>query len=119
MNEFLTIAYNALDEKLGVDIKVIDISEISVLADYFIIAHGNNTPQIDALIENVDFRLSEAGYEPLSIEGNKNGGWVLMDYAHTIIHVFGKDARLFYDLERLWVDGKPVIMDSTTQQKAE
>jgi len=115
MNEFLELAVKAIDEKLGNDIKVIDIREISVLADYFIIVHGNNTPQIDAIVDNIDFRLSKDGYVPKSIEGNKKGGWVLMDYGHTIIHVFGKEERLFYDLERLWVDGKPVIHDSKSE----
>lgn len=116
MNEFLDIAIKAIDEKHGNDIRVIDISEISVLADYFIIVHGNNTPQIGAITENIDFKLGKAGHEPKNIEGNKNGGWMLMDYGHTIIHVFGKEERLFYDLERLWVDGKPVIFESTEQQ---
>ena len=112
LNEFLEIAVNAIDEKLGHDLKVIDITDISVLANYFIIVHGNNTPQLNAIAENIDFRLSKAGYEPKSIEGTRNGGWTLMDYGHTIIHVFGKDERLFYDLERLWVDGKHIIMES-------
>jgi ribosome-associated protein len=112
LNEFLEIAVNAIDEKLGHDIKVIDITEISVLANYFIIVHGNNTPQLNAIAENIDFRLSKAGYEPKSIEGTRNGGWTLMDYGHTIIHVFGKDERLFYDLERLWLDGKHVILET-------
>ena len=112
MNEFLELTIAAIDEKLGHDIKVIDISEISVLADYFIIVHGNNTPQIDAIVENIDFKLGKAGYEPKAIEATRSGGWTLMDYGHTIIHVFGKDERLFYDLERLWVDGKHIILDS-------
>lgn len=111
MNELMNEAVKAIDEKHGQDIRVIDISEISVLADYFIIAHGNNSPQIEAIVENVDFRLSRLGYEPLNIEGGRNGGWTLMDYGNVIVHVFGKDERLFYDLERLWVDGKPVILD--------
>lgn len=113
MNEFLTLAVEAIEEKHGVDIKVIDISDISVLADYFIIAHGNNTPQIDAIVENIDFRMSKQGIEPKSIEGTRNGGWTLLDYGHTIIHIFGQDERLFYDLERLWIDGKTIIMDSS------
>lgn len=115
LNEFLEIAVKAIDEKLGHDMKVIDITEISVLANYFIIVHGNNTPQLNAIAENIDFKLSKAGYEPKSIEGTRNGGWTLMDYGHTIIHVFGKDERLFYDLERLWVDGKHVILESNEE----
>lgn len=119
LNEFLEIAVNAIDEKLGHDLKVIDITDISVLANYFIIVHGNNTPQLNAIAENIDFKLSKAGYEPKSIEGTRNGGWTLMDYGHTIIHVFGKDERLFYDLERLWVDGKHVILESKEEEEEE
>ncbi len=116
MNEFLEIAIKAIDEKHGNDMKIIDIREISVLADYFIIVHGNNTPQIGAIVDNLDEKLSRAGYEPKNIEGVKNGGWMLMDYGQTIIHVFGKEERLFYDLERLWIDGKPVIFETKDAQ---
>jgi len=116
MNEFLKIAVNAIEDKLGNNIKIIDISELSVLADYFVIVHGNNKPQIGAIVESIDEKLSKAGFEPKSIEGTKNGGWTLMDYGHTIFHVFGKDERLFYDLERLWVEGKPVILDSSNSE---
>jgi len=111
MNEFLKKAVQAIEDKQGQDIRVIDIRDISVLADYFIIAHGKNTPQIQAIVENIDFVLSKDGHEPLSIEGGRNGGWNLMDYGHTIIHIFGVQERLFYDLERLCVDGKPVVME--------
>lgn len=109
MNDFLKTVYEAIDEKQGVDIKILDIQEISVLAEYFVIAHGNNTPQIEAIVENIDFKLSRQGIEPLAVEGNKNGGWMLLDYGHTIIHIFGADERLFYDLERLWSDGKEIV----------
>jgi ribosome-associated protein len=115
LNEFLKLTVQAIEDKLGNDIKIIDISDISVLADYFVIVHGNNKPQIDAIVENIDFVLSKNGHEPKNIEGTRNGGWTLMDYRHTIIHVFGKEERLFYDLERLWIEGKPVLWDSSEQ----
>ena len=92
------LAYEALDEKLGEDIKVIDISEISVLADYFIIANGSNESQVRALVENVEEKLSKEGYGL--------GNWVLLDFGNIIVHVFDKENRLFYDLERIWRDGK-------------
>ncbi len=111
MNEFLKQAVQAIDDKHGQDIRVIDIHDISVLADYFIIAHGKSTPQIQAIVENIDFVLSKQGHEPLNVEGGRNGGWNLLDYGHTIIHIFGAEERLFYDLERLWVDGKPVLLE--------
>ena len=100
------LAYEALDEKIGEDIKVIDISEISVLADYFIIANGTNESQVRALVENVEEKLSKAGFEAKQREGYGLGSWVLLDFGEIIVHVFDKENRLFYDLERIWRDGK-------------
>ena len=102
------LAYEALDEKLGEDIKVIDISEISVLADYFIIANGNSNSQVKALVDNVEEKMAKAGYDLKQSEGNGSGTWVLLDYEDIIVHVFDKDNRLFYNLERIWSDGKNV-----------
>ena len=106
------LAYEALDEKKGEDIKVIDISEISVLADYFIIANGTNDSQVRALVENVEDKLSKEGYEPKLREGYGLGSWVLLDFGNIIVHVFDKENRLFYDLERIWRDGKYTDIDS-------
>lgn len=102
------LAYKALDDKQGMDIKIIDIHEISVLADYFIIAHGNNSNHIQALIDSVDDELSKNGFNETKIEGYQSGTWILMDCERIIVHVFHKDARLFYDLERIWSDGKTI-----------
>ena len=109
--EMVKIAYDALDEKLGQDIEILKIDEISVIADYLIIASGNNVNQIGALIDLVDEKLGRAGYTERRIEGNKNSTWVLMDYGDVIIHVFSKDDRLFYDLDRIWRDGKKVARE--------
>lgn len=106
--EIAAIAYDALDEKLGQDIEIIKIDEISVIADYLIIASGNNVNQINAMIDLVDEKLSQAEYTDCRIEGNKNSTWILLDYGDVIIHVFSKEDRLFYDLERIWRDGKNV-----------
>ncbi|MFP3155479.1 ribosome silencing factor [Lachnospiraceae bacterium ZAX-1] len=104
--EMCKIACHALDEKQSEDIRVIDISEISVLGDYFIIANGNNINQIQAMVGAVDDELNKAGYHAKQIEGSHNSSWVLMDYRDIIVHVFSKEDRLFYDLERIWRDGK-------------
>lgn len=101
-----SIAYHALAEKKGEDVRVIEITEIATFADYFIIADGNNPSQISALVDNVEEQLSKAGFEPKRIEGVRNSNWVLMDYGDMIVHVFSKEDRLFYDLERIWKDGK-------------
>lgn len=106
------LAYKALDDKKGEDIKVIDISEISVLADYFIIANGSNDSQVRALVENVEEELSKAGFEVKQREGYGLGNWVLLDFGSIIVHVFDKENRLFYDLERIWRDGKYVDVEN-------
>ncbi len=105
------VAFEALDDKMGEDIKVLDIHEISVLADYFLIAHGNNPNHVKALIDSVEDKLEELGYSPSHIEGYQEGTWVLLDFDRIIVHVFHKEARLFYDLERIWSDGKIVTID--------
>lgn len=101
-------AIEALEDKKAEDIKVIDISEISVLADYFIIASGSNKSQIQAMIDHVEEKLGRLGYERKQIEGYDTANWILMDYKDVIIHVFDKENRLFYDLERIWRDGRMI-----------
>lgn len=103
--EMVKIAIHALDEKLAEDIRVIDISKVSVLADYFIIAGGKNRNQIQALADAVEKDLGKNGVVPKQIEGYENANWVLMDYADIIVHIFDNENRLFYDLERIWRDG--------------
>ena len=103
--EMATLAIRALEDKKAEDIKVIDISHISVIADYFIIANGTNTNQIQALSDNVEEVLGKAGCHPRQIEGYQNANWILMDFQDVIIHIFDKENRLFYDLERIWRDG--------------
>ena len=106
------LAYKALEDKKGEDIKVIDISEISVLADYFIIANGTNANQVNALVDSVEEELSKVGYDVKQREGYGLGNWVLLDFGDIIVHVFDKENRLFYDLERIWGDGKVVLPEN-------
>lgn len=100
------LAIDALEDKKAEDIKIIDISEVSVLADYFIIAGGNNHSQIQALCNNVEEKLGRAGYPVKQVEGYDTANWILMDFGDVIIHIFDKENRLLYDLERIWRDGK-------------
>ena len=102
------IACKAIDDKKGQDIKVIDIHNVSVIADYFVIASGTNSNQVQAIVDNVEEQLGRAGFEAKQIEGNRNSSWILMDYGDVIVHVFSKEDRLFYDLERIWKDGKKI-----------
>lgn len=106
--EMARIACEALADKKGENIQVIDISNVSVLADYFIIANGTNDSQVRALVDSVEDKLEKAGYHIKQREGYGLGSWVLLDFADIIVHVFDKENRLFYDLERIWSDGKKI-----------
>lgn len=106
--DMIRIIYDALADKKGEDIKVIDISEISVIADYFVIVNGNSDSQIQALVENVEEKMHQAGYSMKQREGSRGGSWVLLDYGDVIVHVFDRESRSFYHLEHIWNDGKNV-----------
>ena len=113
--EMVKLAVQALEDKKGEDIKVIDITGVSVLADYFIIASGTNKNQVQALVDNVDETLGRAGFEAKQMEGYTTANWVLLDYNDIIVHVFDSENRLFYDLERIWRDGKTISMEELEQ----
>ena len=98
----------AISSKKGLDIQVIEISDISVLADYMVIATGTSSTHVKALADEVEYRLDEAGISVSHIEGYRSNSWILLDYVDVIVNVFSDEAREFYDLDRLWQDGKPV-----------
>lgn len=106
--EYCKIAVAALEDRKAEDIQIIDIQEISPIADFFIIANGTNQNQIQAMRDAVDESLYRAGLKVKQIGGNQNSTWILMDYGDIIVHIFSKEDRLFYDLERIWRDGKSV-----------
>lgn len=110
--EMVKTAVAALQDKKGEDIRVIDISGVTVIADYFIIASGSNPNQVQALVDNVEEQMYKAGYDDPRVEGYNTASWVLLDYNDVIVHVFSQDDRLFYDLERIWHDGKEIDVDS-------
>ena len=105
MLEKVKIAVRALDEKKGENICVIDIIELTVITDYFIIVNGNSQSQVQALVENVTEALEKNGVPLLQSEGKAAGNWILLDFNDIIVHVFLKEDREFYDLERMWRDG--------------
>ena len=109
--QIVKTAVRALNDKKGEDIKVIDISRVSTVADYFIIANGTNIPQVEALVDNVTEELLKEKVHAERVEGIRSSGWILMDYNDVVIHVFSKEDRLFYDLERIWRDGNEVNVD--------
>ena len=113
--EMARIAYDALSDKKGEDIKIIDITGVSVLADYFIIANGNSDSQVNALVDNVEEELHKAGYHIKQREGRANSSWILLDFGDIIVHVFDKENRLFYDLERIWKDGRDITLEELAE----
>ncbi len=110
--ETALMAVNALEDKKAEDVRIIDISEISTIADYFIIADGSNKSQIQAMADNVSEILGRAGVNLRQMEGYQTANWILMDFQDVIIHIFDRENRLFYDLERIWRDG--VLIDKET-----
>ena len=118
-NEIAKLAVSALEDKKAEDIRIIDISQVSVLADYFIIAGGSNRYQIQALCDNVEEKLGMAGCHVRQIEGYDTANWVLLDFGDVIVHIFDRENRLLYDLERIWRDGKQIDRTELVQGQTE
>lgn len=114
--ETALMAVNALEDKKAEDIRIIDISRISTIADYFIIADGSNKSQIQAMADNVSEILGRAGVNLRQMEGYQNANWILMDFQDVIIHIFDRENRLFYDLERIWRDGVPTQKEALEKE---
>ena len=106
--EIAKIAIDALEDKKAQDLKVIDITDISSVADYFIIAGGTNRNQVQAMCDNVDECLGRAGVFCKQTEGYQNANWILMDFGDVVIHIFDEENRSYYNLERIWRDGKEI-----------
>ncbi len=104
--EYARAAAEAAESKKGEDVKIIDISEVSDFADYFVLATGKNRNQMEAMSDAIDEALIKGGASHKCTEGNKDSGWMLMDYGDVIVHLFDEESRSFYDLERIWKDGK-------------
>ena len=116
--ELALLAARALADKKAKEIQALEISDLTTLADYFVIATGSSNTQINALVDNVEKVLhEEAGEEALHREGYRGGTWVLLDYGCIAIHVFSSEAREFYGLERLWRDGKPLDISEILEEK--
>ncbi len=104
--ELIASAVKILDSKKAEDIRVIKIGDLTILADYFIIADGTSSTQTKALADEVEFRLKQQGREPKQVQGNNGSNWIILDYSDVVIHIFYKETRDFYNLERLWSDGE-------------
>lgn len=110
--EMAKAAVFGLEDKKGDNIQIIDISNVSVMADYFIIASGNNRNKVQAMANNVEEKLYDIGVHPRQIEGYQTANWILMDFNDIIVHIFNEEDRLFYNLEKIWLDGKVIDKDS-------
>lgn len=106
--EMVQLAVKQLDNKKATEITVLEIGDLTPLGDYFVIASGSSNTQVKTLSEDLEDKFSEQGIEPRRVEGEKSAVWVLMDYGDVIIHLFHKDTRDFYCLERLWADAKTI-----------
>ncbi len=106
MKEALKIAVKAVDDKKASDIVVLDISGVATFANYFLLCTGDSSRQIHAIADEVEEKLESNGLRPSHVEGYQHAEWVLMDYIDMVVHIFSKSARAYYDLERLWRDGK-------------
>ncbi len=102
------IAARAAASKKALDVKVLDLRDITSFADFFVVCSGANPRQIQAVSEEIGLQLKERGEYPLSVEGYENADWILADYGDYLIHVFSEKARAYYDLERLWRHAKSV-----------
>ena len=107
-DEVIEISVKALDSKRAENIRVIGIRDLTVIADYFVIANGTSTTQTKALADEVEYQLKEKGRTPQRIEGYQGANWIVLDYGDVVVHVFYKETRQFYDLERLWSDGENI-----------
>lgn len=110
--EIAEIAVKALDSKRAKDLKLLYVEEQTTLADYYVLATGNSNTQIRALSGEVEDKLAEAGVTVGHIEGHGNGSWVLMDYGCVAVHVFSREARDFYNLDKLWSDSEQIDIAS-------
>ena len=106
--DLLKLAAMAADDKKARDMIALDISAIASFADWFLICTGDSSRQAQAISDEIEMRLKQAGVRPYHIEGYQNAEWVVMDYSDLVVHIFSKTARAYYDLERLWRDAVPI-----------
>lgn len=118
--EMALLLAQAMDSKKGKDIRVLETDGVTTLADYFVLCSGSSAPQLKALADAGEKAMKDHGILPHHVEGHRGGTWILQDYGDVVVHVFDKEARAFYDLDRLWADAKIVdLSDVLAQPDAE
>ena len=118
MNEKLRIALNALNEKKAMELAAIRVGDLTSVADYFVLATATSNTHVKALADEVEFKLSEAGVQPHHVEGRATG-WILIDYCDIVVHIFSREARQFYNLDKMWFDGETVDMTKYLESSME
>lgn len=111
MEKYLPIIKKAIEDKLGNNVVILDVSSLTPICDYIVIADAANVNHLDAVEDGVTKELAKAGILPKIHEGESKSGWILIDYNGFIIHLFTNQMRKFYDLERIWGDGKEVKIE--------
>lgn len=112
VEQITKVVYDAIDDKLGQDISIINVGKVSSLCDYFVIATASSQRQVKAIADNVEDELTKLGLEPRGKEGYDSQVWILLDYGDVIVHVFNEENRGFYNLEKLWKDAPYVDVDT-------
>jgi ribosome-associated protein len=106
----LDTVVDALDDKKAKNIRAIDIHGLTTIANYFVMASGTSVTHIKSLADNIEDKLSDKGIKPVHVEGYSSARWILMDYSDVVVHIFHEEDREFYGLERLWQDGKHLVL---------
>ncbi len=109
-DKIMSIAANALNGKKALELNVLKISELTVLTEYFVLATATSATHVRALADEVEEKLAEQGVKPDHIEG-RSTGWIVIDFGSVIVHIFNREQRAFYDLDRMWADGEPVDLE--------
>ena len=117
-DKIIDIAANTLNDKKAFNISAIHIGELTVIAEYFILATATSNTHVKSLADAVEEKLKEAGFMPDHIEG-KATGWILMDYNGVVIHIFSRETREFYNLDRMWDDGDKIDLDKILKSERE
>ena len=100
---------DAISERLGSDIAMLDMQDVSLLADYFVVCNAESSPQFRAILEEVEQQAKTAGGRCLHVEGDPSSGWVLLDYGSVVVHIFDPELRSYYDLEDLWKEARLIV----------
>lgn len=106
-------------EKKGQDVHLLEVGQVSIVADYFLLATGNTAVQVHSICDHLLENMKKAGHQALRVEGYREGWWVVLDYGGLVVHIFQPDARIFYDLERLWSEAPLVKLDEAEQKVSE